>query len=239
MSAEFRRRVSAILAAHYGMSPDETARPGVTLCPVAAERWDDWLELMPVGARVGLEVPPALWERVAAVVAARPADHALTGADFAAAWGDLVRVGGGKVYMLDEATFRPFVPTARCTVRPLTAADRAAFDAFAARCTPHERAEADVGLEQIAPCGVFDGARLVAAASVCDWLGMADVGVLTDPDYRGQGLGKAVVTAAAAQIHAQGGLLCYRHGLSNLGSQGVAKGLRLSLYATLEAVFPS
>jgi len=237
MSPEFRRRMEALLAAHYGIAPDALDRPGMTLVPVAPEQWDDWLELIPVGARVGVEVPPALRARVEALVAAHPADRRLSGADFVAAWGaEGARVGHMKVYMLDEATFRPFTPDARYTVRALTGADRAAFGEFLARCAPVDRDEADISLEQQIPLGVFDGALLVAAASTYPWLGLVDVGVLTDPDYRQQGLGKAVVSAVARQVQAQGGVLCYRHALRNTGSQGIAEGLRLSLYATVEAV---
>ncbi len=239
MSPELRRRVTTVLAAHYGIPADALDRPGTSLCPVEPEHWDDWLELIPVGARVGLEVPPALRERVAALAAAHPADHVLTGADFVAAWGsEGARVGHMKVYMLDEAAFRPFTPDARYTVRALTKADRAGFDAFQARCLPEERAEADISVDQAAPYGVLDGARLVAAASTYLWLGLVDVGVLTDPEYRQQGLGKAVVSAVAEHVTAQGGILCYRHALNNTGSQGVAEGLHLSLYGTLEAVRP-
>jgi len=100
---------------------------------------------------------------------------------------------------------------------------------------PDDRDEADICLEQQIPFGVFDWGASVAAACTYPWR-LVDVGVLTDPDYRQQGLGKAVVSAVARQVQAQGGVLCYRHALRNTGSQGIAEGLRLSLYATVEAV---
>lgn len=239
MAPAFRRRVTATLAAHYGIAADTLDAPGTTLLPIDPARWDDWLELMPVGTRIGLEVPPPLREQVEAVVAAHPADHLLRAADFVAAWGqEGARVGHMKVYMLDASAFRPFTPDARFTVRALTETDRAAFDEFLARCPADDRVEADIGLDQGSPFGVFDGARLVAGASTYLWLGMVDVGVLTDPAYRRLGLGKAVVSAVGEHVRAQGGILCYRHALSNTGSQGVAEGLRLSLYGTIEAVHP-
>lgn len=239
MKTEFRRRVTAVLATHYGIMADGLKQPGTTLRPMKPEEWDDWLELMPIGARIGIEVPPFLCERVETLVAAQPADHVLNGADFVAVWGNEgARVGHMKVYMLDETAFRPFIPDARYTVRALTEADHAAFDEFLARCTAADKSEADISLEQAAPFGAFDGARLVAGASTYRWLGLIDVGVLTDPDYRQQGLGKAVVSAVGKHVYAQGDIMCYRHALNNTGSQGVAEGLHLSLYATVEAVLP-
>src|SRR5690606_23046395 len=83
-----------------------------------------------------------------------------------------------------------------------------------------------------------DGARMVAGASTYRWLGLVDVGVLTDPAYRGQGLGKAVVSAVAQHVAAQGHVVCYRHAVYNTGSQGIAEGLRFSLDATTEGVHP-
>jgi len=63
MSPEFRRRMEALLAAHYGIAPDALDRPGMTLVPVAPEQWDDWLELFTGWRAVGVEVPPALRAR--------------------------------------------------------------------------------------------------------------------------------------------------------------------------------
>lgn len=237
MRFEFHRRVTAVLAAHYGIPAKALDRPGTTLCPMKPEKWNDWLELIPVGARVGIEVPPVLRERVAALVAAHPADHVLNGADFVVAWGSAgARVGHMKVYMLDETDFRPFAPDAQYLVRALTEADRTAWDEFLARCTPDEQNEADISFDQETPFGVFDGVRLVAGATTYQWLGLADVNVLTDPAYRRNGLGKAAVSAVGKYLCARGDILCYRHALSNTGSQGVAEGLHLSLYGTVEAV---
>lgn len=240
MHPQFRKQITTLLAAHYGIAPDDLDRPGTTLRPMDPDVWNDWMEMIPIGARVGVEVPPVLRERVEAVVAAHPADHLLSGADFVAAWGDEgAKVGRMKVYMLDLAEFRPFTPAPRYTVRALNESDRVAFDEFLARCPAEDRHDADISLDQEWPFAVFDGARMVAGASTYRWIGLVDVGVLTDPTYRGQGLGKAVVSAVAEHITAQGHIMCYRHAVENTGSQGIAEGLCLSLYATVEGVHPA
>lgn len=239
MRPDFRRQVTAMLAAYYGIAADKVDQPGTTLYPMAPDDWDDWLELIGVGAQVGIAVPPDLRAAVEEVVAARPAGHVLTGADFAAVWGaEKTRVGQMKLYMLDPVGFELFVPAERYTVRQLTGADRAAFEAFQARCSPDDLNESDISVDHDIAYGAFDGERIVAGASTYGWLGFVDVGVLTDPDYRQQSLGKAVVSAVGAHVIAQGGIMCYRHALSNLGSQGVAEGVGCSLYGIFEGVAP-
>lgn len=241
MNPDFRARVTAILAAYYDIPADALDRPGTTLHPIGPDEWDDWLELMPVGARTAAAVPPHLREHVQRVVDARPADHPVSGADFKGVWGeDVARVGHMAVYMLDRAGFRPFAPDSRYTVRALTPADQAAFDAFQARCSPDDLNESDISISQDTPFGVFEGDRIVAGASTYLWTGLVDVGVLTDPDARRQGLGKAVVSAVCAhflQMEDDSTIVCYRHGLNNLGSQGIALSLGFAHYATVECVY--
>jgi len=241
MNPEFQTKITNILAAYYGIPAEKIERPGTTLRPIGPEDWDDWLELLPVGAGTGIAVPPHLWDAVAAVHAAHPANHLLNGADFQTAWGEpAARVGHFALYMLDRALFRPFTPDSRYTVRALTAADAAAFAAFQARCSAPDLEESDIGLEQEAPYGVFDGSRMVAGASTYMWDGLVDVGVLTDPDYRRQGLGKTAASAVCAHFVndlAESRIVCYRHGLNNAGSRGIAESLGFSFYATAECVY--
>jgi RimJ/RimL family protein N-acetyltransferase len=241
VTPEFRAQVTRILAVYYGISADRIAQPGTTLRPVGPDEWDDWLELNPIGAGVGIKVLDEMLDSVIAVRAAHPPDHTLTGADFVAAWGaDTTRIGHMLVYMLDRAVFRRFVPDRRYTVRALTQADAAAFAAFQARCSEHDLNESDISVDQETPYGVLDGSRIVAGASTFMWDGLVDVGVLTDPDYRGQGLGKAVVSAVCAHIVANADephIMCYRHAPNNLASQGIARSLGFSFYADFECVY--
>ena len=130
-------------------------------------------------------------------------------------------------------------PERRYSVRALTQADAAAFAAFQARCSERDLNESEIGVDQEAPYGVFDGDRIVAGASAYMWDGLADVGVLTDPEYRGQGLGKAAVSAVCAHFVDNADeprIVCYRHAANNLASQGVARGVGFSFYADFECV---
>jgi RimJ/RimL family protein N-acetyltransferase len=240
MTPEFRAQVTRILAAYHGLPADQIAQPGTILHPVGPDEWEDWLELALIGAGVGIKVQDALLDSVNAVRTSHPADHALTGADFVAAWGaEVTRIGHMLVYMLDRATFRRVVPDRRYTVRALTPADAAAFAAFQARCSEHDLNESDISVDHEAAYGVLDEDRIVAGASTYMWDGLVDVGVLTDPAYRGQGLGKAAVSAASAHYvdnPAEPRIVCYRHAASNLASQGIARSLGFSFYADFECV---
>ncbi|MBN2304513.1 MAG: GNAT family N-acetyltransferase, partial [Anaerolineae bacterium] len=128
-------------------------------------------------------------------------------------------------------------PDDRYTVRALTPADQVAFDVFQDHCTPDERAESDISIEQAGAFGVLDGDRIVAGASTYLWRGFVDVGVLTDPAYRHQGLGAAVVSAVCAHIIQTGaGIMVYRHVSTNRGSQGVAEKVGFSRFMMVESV---
>lgn len=241
MTPEFRAHVTRILAAYYGIPADRTAQPGTMLKPVGPDEWDDWLELNPIGAGVGIKVLDEMLDSVIAVRDAHPAQHTLTGADFVAAWGaDVTRIGHMLVYMLDPTIFKRCVPDPRYTVRALTQADAAAFAAFQARCSAHDLNESDISVDHEVAYGVLDGDRIVAGASTYMWDGLVDVGVLTDTDYREQGLGKAAVSAACAHYVENADeprIMCYRHATNNLGSQGIARGLGFSFYANFECVY--
>jgi predicted GNAT family acetyltransferase len=62
------------------------------------------------------------------------------------------------------------------------------------------------------------------------------VGILTHPEYRGQGYGKAVVSAMTEYGIGSGGVLAYRTLSSNNPSVGIARSLGYQEYATTLAV---
>lgn len=238
MTDAIRQRWQQLWINDFGLSPGEAAHPGTTL--VVREDRDDnsWLTPWPVGERVVIDVAPALRDVVQAVIDAHPPDYRLRVADLVAAWGtSKVKTGGMKLYLLDWATFKVFRPSPHYTVRGLTVDDRAEFNAFLHRCPKADSEEADVSLDQENPHGVIDeNGRIVAACSAYVWRGLVDLGVLTDPEHRGQGLAKAVVSGACLALEHDPRLIVYRHGTENLGSQGVARGLHFAYMATIESV---
>ena len=75
-------------------------------------------------------------------------------------------------------------------------------------------------------------------ASSFEWRGFVDIGVLTDPHYRGQGVGKAISSAIIEHYlkNDESRPLLWRHETSNLGSGKIAMSLDCQRFATLDYI---
>lgn len=124
-------------------------------------------------------------------------------------------------------------------IRQLTKEDAEAFADFQAQCSEQERQVGEVGLEDEMIFGILDGNRIIAVASSFEWYGFVDIGVLTDPAYRGQGVGKAVIATIVnhyLQNKEDERILLYRHETSNIGSAKIAKAVGWQGFATLDSI---
>ena len=92
-------------------------------------------------------------------------------------------------------------------------------------------------MDHLIAFGCLAGGQLVAAASGYERAGFMDLGVLTHPAYRGQGLGKAVVGAICEWAIARNVIAQYRCNVLNIGSHGVARKLNLRLYFKQESIW--
>lgn len=140
-------------------------------------------------------------------------------------------------YFVTEADF--ILHDYAFTTRKLTKEDAEAFADFQAQCSEQERQVGEVGLEDEMIFGILDGNRIIAVASSFEWYGFVDIGVLTDPAYRGQGVGKAVVAAITShylQNKEDERILLYRHETSNIGSEKIAKAVGWQRFATLDSI---
>ena len=141
------------------------------------------------------------------------------------------------LYSITEADF--ILHTTDFTVRQLTEDDATAFDSFMAQCTERDKAFAQVKLDDEKIFAVLDGERIIAVASSLVWHGFVDIGVLTDPAYRGQGAGKAVVASIVQhylQNKADKRPLSYRHETGNIGSGKIAEAVGWQRFATMDFV---
>jgi GNAT superfamily N-acetyltransferase len=123
-------------------------------------------------------------------------------------------------------------------VRRLTAEDAELFKAFEASATEQDLDDAYVELDHWRVFGALVEGKLVAAASMYPWDNskIADMGVLTLPEYRGQGHGKAVVQALAKHAYELGYEPQYRHQSHNLSSKGVALGCGFEFFGQRDVV---
>lgn len=106
--------------------------------------------------------------------------------------------------------------------------------------------EADIDLDELDPV-IFGteaepGGALTAYASAYPWeelLGMWDVGVLTHPDHRRQGLGLRAVRHLVADLVGRGVAPLYRHTVDNAGSAALADAVGFAVATELTAIrFP-
>jgi GNAT superfamily N-acetyltransferase len=81
-----------------------------------------------------------------------------------------------------------------------------------------------------------DGTKIVAAANAKEQDGATVIGVVTHPQFRGQGIGKAVVSAAVSFALRQGRPVRYQTLLDNKGSIRIAEALGIRDYARTIAV---
>ncbi|MGE5602127.1 MAG: GNAT family N-acetyltransferase, partial [Nitrososphaerales archaeon] len=85
--------------------------------------------------------------------------------------------------------------------------------------------------------GCFADGRLLAASSGYRRAGFMDLGVLTHPGFRGQGLGKAVAGALCAWCAEQGVIAQYRCNTTNAASQALARALNFRLFFHSESLW--
>jgi len=137
--------------------------------------------------------------------------------------------GPNLVAICDGSDFRP--SGARDCRR--LASDDPALEGLQAACTPEEWEYSGVNLGADEAFGCFAGEVLAAAGRLHDLRGhVFSVGVLTHPNYRGQGYGTAVASAMTDYGIDAGGVMYYRALLSNQASVRIARSLGYQEYCT-------
>jgi GNAT superfamily N-acetyltransferase len=167
--------------------------------------------------------PPGLHARIAATLdpAARLKPDALPEAlpdTLRASWLNFVWYAGREP------------PSAPGAVRVLNAGDAELLAQLHQACPEQDRELGDVYITQPLVVGWFEDERLLAAASHLVDGAMADIGVLTHPDARGRGLGRAVV-AETIRLSMRAGLsVQYNTQDDNIGSRRIAERLGLQWF---------
>jgi GNAT superfamily N-acetyltransferase len=137
------------------------------------------------------------------------------------------------LFYLYPDDFKPYTQT-EFEVRQLFEDDKDALDALKSACTPQDVDEGWVHVTDELCYGAFDGDKMVACATMFEWRGFADPGVLVHPAYRRRGLGKAVVSAICQWVLDHGRVMNYRCVSTNIGSAEVARSLGFTQYFEIE-----
>ncbi|ACO47520.1 GNAT family N-acetyltransferase [Deinococcus deserti] len=124
------------------------------------------------------------------------------------------------------------------SIRQLLDTDRDAFTRFEAEASPQDLDDAYVELGHWAVFGAFDDDRLICAASMYPWndAPLADLGVLTLPEFRGKGYAQAVVRAISVYARAQGYEPQYRCQTDHEASIKLARASGFHLFGTWEVI---
>lgn len=240
--ASLHQRVLATWQCAFPELTDPVDEPGTSILSDPQTPPTAWVSLWPVGQRVITRVAPAVADQLRAVLSELPPGHRMTADDVAmCCWpGQPSERSPQRLHALDPAAFRPASPAPDQQMRQLTEADREVFEKFLSRCSPDDLDEGDVdiGGEHELTMGAQAGNRIVAVASMFEWRGFSDLGVLTDPSIRRQGTGKAVVSALCKRLLDGPRVVLYRYSLDNLASAGVADSLGLAPLGVAESVRP-
>ncbi|GAB3529761.1 GNAT family N-acetyltransferase [Arthrobacter monumenti] len=125
-------------------------------------------------------------------------------------------------------------------LRQLTEQDRTAFEEFQAAASEQDLDDAYVELGHWAVFGSFENNRLVSAASMYPWRDseIADIGILTLPQFRKKGHARRVVRSISRHAYEHGYEPQYRCQLDNHASRSVAVAADLTLFGKWEVISP-
>lgn len=250
LSETVLERVAARLADQFGVPAEALRAPGVRVIahgPALAEYHGVYVWAMSASAAsadtsVIVSAPPALLDETQAALAEKAANTTGAALDpefWRMTLGERMEGVVGPSYQgyLDAGVFRPLVDN---PARMLTAGERAsgALAALAAAC-PVDEWEHSAILPDDEPIFVVAdaGGALLAAASLTGEGGdQVGVGVVTRPEARGRGLGRAVVSALSAWALPRGPVVHYQTLRANTGSVAIARSLGYQDVASALAV---
>lgn len=236
--ADFNKQVEAQWAGHYGCSPQDFGREGTTFLPLERFRGQKLSHTVYIRKRALAEIDPEFQPEVEQVLAETGANSVLTSERLQRAWGTKRKldIQAGLVFHLRPGRLvRPELD-AQFVLRRLTNEDLAALDALQKRCTEEEVDDGYVAVDHEIAWGVLKGPQLVAVGSGYRRNGFMDFGVLTDPEYRGQGLARHVVCGLSEDTVQLGLIPQYRCNRVNKASRRVAEAAGFTLYYTTEGV---
>ena len=185
--------------------------------------------------------------RTARLTPERAAELSLTAGDAVAA-DDLagrIEAAGLELNGADHLYFLPAAEqdavraeTPAAGVRKLTADDAELWARFVEEAPEDDLDDAYVELDHWLVFGAIVDGRLVAAASMYPWddSTLADLGVITLPEVRGQGLARATVRAMSAEALRRGSEPQYRCQLDNAASIALAASAGFALYGEWDVV---
>ncbi|OPC04938.1 acetyltransferase [Elizabethkingia ursingii] len=148
--------------------------------------------------------------------------------------------GADYIYYYQEENKKKLLETASIeSIRLLNASDAEAFEYFVSSASEQDLDDAYVELDHWVVFGSFEDGKLVSAASMYPWgddVKIADLGVLTLPDYRGKGHARNLVHTICKYTLQQGYEPQYRCQIDNHASVALAAASGLTLYGKWDLI---
>ncbi|MDR2230263.1 MAG: GNAT family N-acetyltransferase [Flavobacteriaceae bacterium] len=148
--------------------------------------------------------------------------------------------GADYIYYYQEENKKKLLETVTIeTIRLLNASDADAFEYFVSSASEQDLDDAYVELDHWVVFGSFEDGKLVSAASMYPWgddVKIADLGVLTLPDYRGKGHARNLVHTICKYTLQQGYEPQYRCQIDNHASVALAAASGLTLYGKWDLI---
>lgn len=222
---DFEEQVARTWASHFGCPPEDLDRPGTALVALERLAGSGSIHLAHIRQRTFAEIDPGFESGLRSLLsqAGRAARLTAPGLRRTAFAHRLLTEDHGLIFHLNPDGLVEREPVRPIVLRGITRSDQTAQQALFARCAPGEVDDAYVdGGHEIA-CGCFDGERMVACGSGYRRHGFMDLGVLTDPAYRGRRLAPAVVAGLSRLSLERGAMVMYRCDEANSSSRRVAQ----------------
>jgi RimJ/RimL family protein N-acetyltransferase len=184
------------------------------------------------------EIDPALKDALGSVLQAEGEKAVVSSELLLRTWGQerIAEVDAGLIFHLRPGELVRPALDAQYMLRRLTDDDQPALEGLRARCTEYEIDDAYVEIEHELAWGCFRDEKLAAVGSAYPRNGFMDYGVLTDPEWRGQGLARHVVCALADDTAERRLIPQYRCNRVNKASRRVAEAAGFTLFYTTESV---
>jgi hypothetical protein len=222
-----------------GVGPELFDRPGLTVLEGEDRRGHRLASHYRVGAHAVVWIDPDLADRFDGVGCTDRTPSVEEIRAWMSAQGAEV-LGRGVEHALPDGVALPHRPADVRTLAPADPATRALAAALLDGCSADDRDQADFDVDHLDGflAGWVDGDRLLTLAGgrATDVRpGLTDIGVITDPDGRRHGRGRATVAAVVEDVLAAGEVPLYRCDPANTGSRRLCLGLGFEQVLWLEA----
>lgn len=235
----FEHTIRQNWTSHFGYPVETAQKTGVTLLPESKYDGDKIIVLWHIEKHTFIQFDPVYFSLLDQLVKNLPANTSLTGGKIQEIWGNesILSSDVGLLYYLFPPDLPAYAPLQPLSMRQLTEADAEAMSALQKANTPEDVDEAYVEVTHQIAFGCFLDEQLVAASSGYERTGFLDIGVLTHPEFRKKGLGKAVVGMLCDWAIQHNIIAQYRHNIINTSSQHIAESLNFRLYFKSESIF--